>query len=320
MNKMDSKQGSGFRVQGSGFSGRQNSSINIHPSSFIPHLSSLILHPMQKPGKKLPGPRRGVLLLLVLALLTLFALVAVAFVLISSQSQRSSKNMQRVDQTLEDPQKLLNEAMMQVARGPSNPVSVMGPHSLLEDMYGNTSVYARITSATPIIKSAPAATDGQLIEITYDLASPNAFSPTGTPPWVSPAINSQYRFLGCVVTILDSSIMGESTRIVGMNPTSGSLQLLATGRVSASKINAYINVALSQYPRIIINSTPFSGTGFGFNPATGKLDAWDPTGPDPSVSPGLEWNYALLPNPSSTAFKPNLTINYTDPAGPGGAN
>ena len=57
--------------------------------------------------------------------------------------------MQRVDQTLDPPQKLLNEAMMQVARGPSNLVSVMGPHSLLEDMYGNTArVDAEITVLT----------------------------------------------------------------------------------------------------------------------------------------------------------------------------
>ena len=94
---------------------------------------------------KYSNTRRGVLLLLVLCILALFALVAVAFVLISGQSQRSAKNMQRMDQTLEDPQKLMNEAMMQVARGTINPTSVLGPHSLLEDMYGNNFVIASIT-------------------------------------------------------------------------------------------------------------------------------------------------------------------------------
>ena len=104
--------------------------------------------------------------MLVLALLALFALVAVAFVIMSGQSQRSAKNMQRVDQTLEEPQKLLNEAMMQVARGPSNPVSVLGLHSLLEDMYGNTFGVRPHHKHRAVINSGLSAADGQLIEIT----------------------------------------------------------------------------------------------------------------------------------------------------------
>ena len=283
---------------------------------------------MRKPGNKLPGPRRGVLLLLVLALLALFALVAVAFVILSGQSQRSSKNMQRVDQTLEEPKKLLNEAMMQVARGPSNPVSVLGLHSLLEDMYGNTSEYAHITSATPVIKSGPLAADGQLIEITYELASPNVLDPTGTPPWIADP-NPQYRRLGCLVTLLDSSIMGESTRIVGVNPSTGLLQLLATGKVTASNINAYINVAASQYPRILINGKPFSGTGFGFNPATGKLDLafnLDPNNLNnqnlTTVAGSTTFPAALLPNMPFTAYLycPDPLVQNSQGNPPGGAN
>jgi hypothetical protein len=243
--------------------------------------------------------RRGVLLLLVLAILALFALVAVAFVLISGQSQRSAKNMQRVDQTLEDPQKLLSEAMMQVARGPSNPVSVLGPHSLLEDMYGNNFVIAHITVVSAVA-------GGQLIEFTYQVSSDNTMYP---PSWVPIDPDPQHR-LGCVLTFLDPPFMGESTRIVGRNPTSGNYQLLAAGPVTAGSIMSET--------RVLINGTPFSGTGFGFNPTTGKLDAWDPNGPDPSVNPGQEWQYALLPNPA--AFSSNNNINYKDPAGPGGAN
>ena len=247
---------------------------------------------------KYSNTRRGVLLLLVLCILALFALVAVAFVLISGQSQRSAKNMQRMDQTLEDPQKLMNEAMMQVARGTINPTSVLGPHSLLEDMYGNNFVIASITGVSAVA-------GGQLIEFRYLVSSDN----TRYPPSWNADPDPQHR-LGCVLTFLDSSLMGESTRIVGRNPSSGNYQLLATGPVSAGSITTGTQV--------LINGTPFSGTGFGFNPATGKLDAWDPTGPDPIAKPGQEWNYALLPNP--TAFTPNNKINYTAPAGPGGAN
>jgi len=303
MIKMDSKQGSGFRVQGSGFSCQQNSSLISHPSSFIPHPSSFILHPIQKSGNKLPCPRRGVLLLLVLAILALFALVAVAFVIISGQSQRSAKNMQRVDQTLEDPQKLLNEAMMQVARGPSNPISVLGLHSLLEDMYGNNSVIAKIT---PL----PAVAGGQLIEFTYLVLDTS----TNPPTWNTDP-NPQYR-LGCVLTFLDSSLMGESTRIVGMNPTNGNYQMLATGPILAGNI--------TPDTQVLINGAPFSGTGFGFNPATGKLDlAINPSTYQLTTTPSATtWPVALLPNlPFSTYYSAAPTL-ITNPQSnpPGGAN
>ncbi len=287
---------------------------------------------------RLSHARRGVLLLLVLGLLALFALVAVAFVIISGQSQRSSRIMQRVDQTLVDPQKQLNEAMMQVARGPSNFVSVIGPHSLLEDMYGNTSVYAHITSATPVIRSGASATDGQLIEITYELASPSVLYPTGTPPWIADP-NPQYRRLGCLVMILDSNMMGASTRIVGINPSTGLLQLLATDKVTASNINSYI-AATSQYPRILINGAPFSGTGFGFNPASGRMDLSFVLDLDPNTNP--QYRQCLSTNPtnlplSSTAaiftsallpnmpllkylYSPDSLISSTPGTIPGGAN
>jgi hypothetical protein len=252
---------------------------------------------------RLSKTRRGVLLLLVLGILALFGLIAVAFVIISGQSQRSAKIMQRVDQTSNPPEKLLNEAMMQVARGPSNFVSVVGPHSLLEDMYGNTYIYAQITGVV-------AAAGGQLIEFTYQVSSDNTMNP---PNWIADS-NPQYR-PGCVVTFLDPPFMGESTRIVGRNPTSGDLQLLATGPILAGSITANT--------RIIINGTPFSGTGFGFNPATGNLDlAFDATNGLTTTPSSTTWPAALLPNMPLTAYSSSLDPLIRNPQcnPPGGAN
>src|SRR3972149_239886 len=270
-----SSQGSRIRDQGSEEAGNKLPAPNHLPST-IYHIPASNLRPT---AYSLQPARRGVLLLVVLGLLAMFGLVAVAFVLLSGQAQRSAKNMQRVDQTLEEPEKLLNEAMMQVARGPSNPVSVVGPHSLLEDIYGNTSVYAHITSAVAVA-------GGQLIEITYEIASPNLPDPTGTPPWIADPF-PQYR-LGNVITFLDPPLKGESTRMVGMNPTSGRYQLQATGTISIASIAANT--------RIIINGTPFSGTGFGYDPNTGRLDILF----DPRPSENKNWNLALLPRPFLT--------------------
>jgi hypothetical protein len=334
MNKMNSKQGSGFRVQDSGFSGRQHSTFSIRYSSFIPHPSSLIPHPMQKPGNKLPGPRRGVLLLLVLALLALFALVAVAFVVISGQSQRSAKNMQRVDQTLEEPQKLLNEAMMQLARGPSNPVSVMGPHSLLEDVYGNGSRVGAVVNNIAYPYSTVAG--GQLIQIGVQLPVP----PSGKGNLPAPMLSSPLNWCsGMVITFLNGPrTMGHSTRIVthiplnaAVNPaTPDFFQIVADDAINYNNIMADLNDLNGEALYYLINSPPFSGTGFGFNPATGKLDlAYN-------LDPANLSNQYLTTTPSSTtlpvALLPNMPLTaYSSPLAdplirnpqsnpPGGAN
>ena len=80
------------------------------------------------------------LLLLILALLSMFGLIAVAFVLISGQAQRSAQSIARIGQTDDlsgNARTLLEQAAMQVLRGSTSPASVMDAHSLLEDMYGN---------------------------------------------------------------------------------------------------------------------------------------------------------------------------------------
>ena len=91
------------------------------------------------------------LLLLILALLAMFGLIAVAFVVISGQAQRSAKSIERIgltDESSQSAQTLLQQAAMQVFRGSTNPASVMGAHSLLEEMYGNE-LRPRARSASP---------------------------------------------------------------------------------------------------------------------------------------------------------------------------
>ena len=92
-------------------------------------------------------PRRGQLLLVILAMLTMFTLIAVTLVVITSQARRSATAMAKIDQAAEPPRQLLNEGMRQVVRGSNNPGSVIGPHSLLETMYGNKSFTVNMTSA-----------------------------------------------------------------------------------------------------------------------------------------------------------------------------
>ena len=103
-----------------------------------------VVSPIPNPQSLIPNPsRRGILLLIVLALLAMFGLVAVTFVVLTGQAQRSAKSIehwQEGDQPTTDPavaKNLLQQAAMQVFRGSSGTVSVMGARSLLEDMYGD---------------------------------------------------------------------------------------------------------------------------------------------------------------------------------------
>ncbi|MCX5653858.1 MAG: hypothetical protein NTY65_04320, partial [Planctomycetota bacterium] len=112
-------------------------------SSFIIHHSSL--------------RRRGVLLLIILALLAMFGLIAVAFVVISGQAQRSARSVQRFETATDPPRSALRQAAMQVFRGSDSAASVMGAHSLLEDIYGNSWFVGKIGAAQAVC-------GGQLIE------------------------------------------------------------------------------------------------------------------------------------------------------------
>ena len=233
--------------------------------------------------------RRGVLLLLVLGLLALFGLVAVAFVIVTGHAQRSAKIMQRIDQTLDPPEKLLNETMMQIARGPSNPVSVVGPHSLLEDMYGNNSVEGVIApgTAAAVCQTSAGQYGGQLISI-----------PAGSVA----SLQDKIRRVGCVLTMTSSPLMGQSTRIVGYDQTLDKFQLVGFEGITVDATSGAVSVNGQPISgNYIVNGAPFSGTGFGFNSTNGTLDKKDNN------------NYGLL------ALEPNAPENR-DLSMPGGAN
>ncbi|MGA2031103.1 MAG: hypothetical protein ABSG68_02500, partial [Thermoguttaceae bacterium] len=231
------------------------------------------------------NPRRGVLLLVILGLLAMFSLVAVAFVIVSSQSRRSADTGRRVGQTNLNPKQDLDQAMREVLRGSNNPQSVIGSHSLLEDIYGNDPTQVAITGATPVC-------GGQLLEITL------------------PATGRDLaRRIGCVLTMTGGtlsttgqSLAGLSTRIVGTNPTTGNPQILA---FSEAPITGAATISGGS---CAINGTPFSGMGYGY--MRHPPDATHPTPWDACDAPAQN-NGQLL------ALQPNNPENL-NPVG--GAN
>ena len=88
-------------------------------------------------------PRRGILLLVVLSMLTLFLLIGTAFIVTSKQYQQTNKTRARLTETANssiDQQDLLNEVLNQLLRDTRNVNSSLRFHSLLRDMYGNDGV------------------------------------------------------------------------------------------------------------------------------------------------------------------------------------
>lgn len=281
--------------------------------------------------------RQGVLLLVILGLLAMFGLVAVAFVVSSGQALRTAEVDRRVDQYDRRADEDLHQAFMQAARGvPGRLInvggeskwvlrSVIGPHSLLEDIFGT------VDPREGTIDSPVTVAGGQLVELSLEGVDSGVI----------------HRYAGNVLTITGGPAAGQSTRIVSYNPTTGAVQIVARGKIpfgadglpgragDDDDSNGTTDDLTETFwtgsddlqpgDPFLINGTPFSGTGFGYHKDSDLLNAWDPyqepSDPnDPATwsEPGV-WPYALLPNP--VAFTPNFSpLGYFDPTGPGGAN
>ncbi len=199
-------------------------------------------------------------------------------------------------------------------------MSVMGAHSLLEDMYGN-----RAVPGTALMNSITTIGNGQIVRL---LAQDITIGPFDVEPTIG-------FFSGRVLTFIDGPAAGRSTRIVGSDqffpkvPGSnvGSMQ------INVLAVDGLPIAPISNPPEVhfIINGRAFSGTGFGFRLSSfvsgtsdtdmrGQLRLLDAMLDDSPA--GVPHLYALLPNHSVMGFHPNLgPLNpYTDPAGPGGAN
>ncbi len=310
-------EGRGRRAEGGGR--RAESGVALHyplstihsPLSTLHYPLSTLHYPLSTihyPLSPLPSSRRGVLLLIVLALLAIFALVGVAFVVVTSQAQRGAKAIERIDQGTNPSQplpaqKLLQQAIMQVLHGPPtdaygnpNPGSVMGARDLLDDMYGNNWVSGTLSGANQVA-GFPQLVSGTVSGLAYP---PTTANPNGVP--VPNVAAELARRGGCVLTITNrytknkpaapNPCYGQSTHIVGITPGATDFQIMAFPDGSVPQAN----------DTFVINGVPFSGTGFGFR-ADGV--------PLRNVAAGTVTGCPV-------ALLPNLKIFNRNP--PGGAN
>ncbi len=290
--------------------------------------------------------RRGVLLLVILGMLTLFLMIGTAFIMSGNQYRRANKTYSKVGEAknLQASQDgFLTEVINQIIRDTANQNSSLRFHSLLRDLYGMEGLVATIlpnsagfAGTTPNFLPAPytpvgEVTGQQFIEFrfaTTDVAP--YFDLQGIPHSQSmPApLNGTVQSLpvadsalnGSILTFLDGPAKGKSTRIVGYfnNPTNNIVSLRTLNVTSPDGI-ALLDPSVINGSRILINGRPFNGTGAGYNPDP-TLAANDPKSGAkervvfPSGTP--EFEIALMPNApffNAANLVVNGTANYFHP-------
>lgn len=262
-------------------------------------------------------PRQGIILLFVMALLALFALVTVTFVIVAHSHRQSTIVASRVESNIDTPKALIDRTVLQVLVG-TNGQSVLGPHSLFEDMYGNDGLLGTVTptpDSSNGLPPAPWAQYGQILRFYVRFDNPPAFAAL---------IGSMS---GRVLTFTTGQLKGHSFRVLSFDSQPSFLLM----SVLAEDIDATVAATqLAAGDRILVNGRPFNGTGFGLDVGPnmqGVLTraAAPLSTPQPAdatfpflgaIDPLSTGEYALLPN--AKFFNPSTL--YLDPAGPGGAD
>lgn len=211
--------------------------------------------------------RRGVVLIVVLGILALFSLVGVMFITTAQQAQQSAQALAEVDLRRDPPQALLERAMLQVLVGSTNRGSSIGPHSLLEDMYGPP------TLRTTLQRTPVSLAGGAFLGFTINTSDPNA-------SYFKALVNL---YAGRVLTMTSGPFKGKSTRIVGWYPqdfdgdptannVNWTLRLLPfDGMVNATTGQLDPSLGPQSGDEYLINGHPFSGRERAPNRAVGDI-------------------------------------------------
>ncbi|MEX0586664.1 MAG: hypothetical protein WD176_08470, partial [Pirellulales bacterium] len=191
------------------------------------------------------------LLLLIVSLMALFALIAITYVVTAGQHKRTAKSLEKYEQFGNDPKDIADAAFYQLVCGTQNERSVMQWHDLLGDMYGHIGLGGTLTTVQDMA-------GGEMLEL--------RLSTDRTLPF-SRDLKGFGHLSGCVISMLNGQCAGLSTHIIWQ-------ELTDTSRVRIRAFNGEENTRVQPAAgdKFWINGQPFSGTGFGYDPSTHKLD------------------------------------------------
>ncbi len=266
------------------------------------------------------NPRRGVLLLVVMALLALMATVTMTFVLVSGIQMRSARSTALADLESDSHEQLLDAAMDQVLRGAEDPSSPIWTHSLLEDFYGHDTRLGPLTGTVSATPMAPRLQEnGTFVELSLDFDN-KRIDPM--KPSLHPNQSPGF-YDGRLLTMLSGPTALVTRRIVRSQPT-------GVGNVVTFQVMSFGGGLPEAGDKFIINDRPFDGTGFGLGlkaaltPGQAVADvAVDGTiDHELTLLDTVARARALLPNHGRTANSDAelFDATYPDPAGVGGAD
>jgi hypothetical protein len=224
--------------------------------------------------------RRGIVLLLVLSLLTILAAVLLTFTLSADRFHRSAEVWRRHEECLDPPERVLRSAFAQVVRGgrapaPTAPAMTPGihAHSLLESMYGNRAMGGSFRSIEPVAGGNLGGKFQQLKQLLEIRVTAPSSQFVNRAPAGSVTVDP-WRCVGCVLTFLSGPCPGRSTRILAYREGTNRFQILANEDISFSRLNGYLSGgnAVIDY---VVNSVPFSGSGFGWGLREGAHEITD---------------------------------------------
>lgn len=226
-------------------------------------------HQGRLPGSPARRPtKRGVLLLVVLSLLTLFMLLGTTYMVVTSRARATARAFARASEASHSAQsaagrRFVDEAFLAVARGPVQPPPTWAfPQG--EDLLGDKYGYASTSTTAPV--------DRQML--TGTLTSGTALNPSRTLvyfPVTGPVAGAAPETLsGRVITFLLPDFTW-STRILRARGTSGGTTtalVISLAAVSGSRSVTFeeINAAIAKAPTVanspphcVVNSREFVG-------------------------------------------------------------
>ncbi len=189
------------------------------------------------------APKRGILLLVVLSLLSLFVLAGITFIVVAGQYRRGSISGTKVERTGERPDRIADEALFQLLNPPTSGSALSG-HGLLADLYGTD-------SATNSVSAATLEMDDQLIYIT----------PASPLSGLAYPANVHGYFGGGILTMTEGDAEGLSTRILSYDVTNNQIIIENfTDYVGTTNVISAINGQA-----FMINGRAFNGFGAGYD-------------------------------------------------------
>mgnify|MGYP007073178323 CR=1 FL=1 len=240
-----------------------------------------------------PAHRRGVLLLVAMAILALMSAITITFVLVTGIQMRAARSAALTDVEAQRPEDVLEEALDQVLVGTDNVTSVLRTASLLEDMYGRPPIKGRLED---------------LVSNSFGMELSSRFenfTPSDQPG----------AYDGRIITFIEGPAAGLSRRIIRTTPAQDDPP------TANSVVQLYVVNFGGNEPdlgdRFIINDRPFDGTGYGLTSRStlpASILGYKVNENPKATGDQRGWERALLPNHSLQAQKLADNEDYDDAA------